>query len=192
MRTSFLSAAATAPAALLALTPLHAAEHEITTDEVEAYFEQVEQEATELVRADQLERMVEWIDENFADGAVLQANMNIIHGEVQKGFLAMKLEKDDLLRVGGMFAGPFGQMEFEDFSLEVEVSDVIPHGSGAASVTTRWTERFTLALPGVNEATEAAGEPVTVEEVVDCNQIVQRNDERLQMGLMTCIGEIRF
>jgi hypothetical protein len=182
----------TAAAALLAISPLQAGEHEITSQEVEAYFQEVQEEATEIVSADELHRIVEWIDEHFADGAVLQANMNIVHGEDRKGFLSMTLDKDDLTAVGGAFAGPFGQMDFEDFSLEVEVFEVIPHGPGAATVTTRWTERFTLALPPMGEGAEPEAGSATIEEVVDCTQVVQRNGERLQMGLMTCTGDMRF
>jgi hypothetical protein len=193
MKSLSLFGVTTATAALLAISPLQAGQHEITAQEVEAYFQQVQEEASELVRGDELHRIVEWIDEHFADGAVLQANMNIVHGEDRKGFLSMTLDKDDLTTVGGAFAGPFGQMGFEDFSLEVEVFNVIPHGPDAATVTTRWTERVTLALPpaGAGDAEPEAGS-ATIEEVVDCTQIVQRNGERLQMGLMTCTGELRF
>lgn len=191
MRTLSLGTAAGA-AALFALSPSMAGEHEITAKEVEAYFQQVQEEASELVRADELHRIVAWIDEHFADGAVLQANMNIVHGEDRKGFLSMTLDKDDLVAVGGAFAGPFGQMGFEDFSLDVEVFNVIPHGPDAATVTTRWTERFTLARPPMGEGAESEAGSATIEEVVDCTQIVQRNGEGLQMGLMTCTGEMRF
>jgi hypothetical protein len=183
MRSLFLMGVTTATAAALAISPLQAGEHEITSQEVEAYFQQIQDEATEIVRAGELHRIVEWIDEHFADDAVVQANMNIVAGEERKGFLSMTLDKDDLTVVGGAFAGPFGQMEFEDFSLEVEVFDVVSHGPGAATVTARWTERFELAMPAGSAA---------IEEVVDCTQIVQRNGERLQLGLMTCTGEMRF
>jgi hypothetical protein len=193
MKSLSLFAVTTATAALLATGPLQAGQHEITAQEVEAYFQEVQEEASELVRAAELHRIVEWIDEHFADGAVLQANMNIVHGEERKSFLSMTLDKDDLTAVGGAFAGPFGQMGFVDFSLEVEVFNVIPHGPDAATVTTRWTERVTLALPPAGEGdVEPEAGSATIEEVVDCTQIVQRNGERLQMGLMTCTGELRF
>ena len=86
----------------------------------------------------------------------------------------------------------FGQMGLEDFSLEVKVFEVIPHGPDAATVTTRWTERFTLALPPAGEGDAPEAGSATIEEVVDCTQVVQRNAERLQMGLMTCTGDMRF
>jgi hypothetical protein len=192
MRSMFLIGVTTATAATLAINPLQAGEHVITSQEVEAYFQEVQDEATEIVRAGELHRIVEWIDQHFADGAVLQANMNIVHGEDRKGFISMTLDKDDLTAVGGAFAGPFGQMDFEDFSLEVEVFDVVSHGPGAATVTTRWTERFALAMPPAGEGGETGAGTVAIEEVVDCTQIVQRNGERLQLGLMTCTGEMRF
>lgn len=191
MQSFFLIGVTTATAAALAISPLQAGEHEITSQEVEAYFQQVQDEATEIVRAGELHRIVAWIDEHFADDAVVQANMNIVAGEERKGFLSMTLDKDDLTIVGGTFAGPFGQMEFEDFSLEVEVFDVVSHGPGAATVTTRWTERFELAMPAGEGGGTGAGS-AAIEEVVDCTQIVQRNGERLQLGLMLCTGEMRF
>jgi hypothetical protein len=80
----------------------------------------------------------------------------------------------------------------EDFSLEVEVVDVASHGPGAATVPTRWEESFTLALPPLGEGAEPDADSVTIVEVADCTQVVQRNGERLQMGLMTCTGEVRF
>jgi hypothetical protein len=191
MQSFFLIGVTTATAAALAISPLQASEHEITSQEVEGYFQQVQDEATEIVRAGELHRIVEWINEHFADDAVIQANMNIVAGDARKGFLSMTLDKDDLIVVAGAFAGPFGQMEFEDFSLEVEVFDVVSHGPGAATVTTRWTERFELAMPAGEGGGTGAGS-AAIEEVVDCTQIVQRNGERLQLGLMACTGEMRF
>ena len=48
----------------------------------------------------------------------------------------------------------------------VAIFDVILHGPGAATVTTRWTERFMLALPPMGEG--AAPGSAMIEEVVDC------------------------
>lgn len=180
-----------AMAALVALaSPVQAGEHDITGEEVEAYFGEVQEEAAEIMRAGELHRMIAWIEDNFADGAVLQASMNVIRGDEHKAFIAMTLDKDDLLRMGGMFAGAFQQMDIEDFALEVEVIDVIPHGPGAASVTSQWRESFTVAMPATDG--EPAAGPLMVEEVADCTQVVQRSGERLMMGLMTCTGEVRF
>jgi hypothetical protein len=183
--------AAMAMAALIALaTPALAGEHEITAQEVESYLQEVQREATEIMRAKELGRMVELLDRHFADGAVLQASMNIMHGDERKGFLAITLDKQDLLRVGGMLVGAFRQMEVEEFSLNVEVLNVAPHGPGAATVTTRWTERFAVALPTKPDTPKP--EQLAFEEVFDCTQILHRNGKRMQMGLMTCIGEMRL
>jgi hypothetical protein len=192
MRVFFLKATATVTGALLVSSALQAAENDITAEEVEGYFAEITQEASELVRAGELERIVEWVDHNFADGANFQANMNVLHGEQHKGFLALTLDKDDMLAMGGMFAAPLGQAGFEDYSLEVEVLDVTSHGPGAATATIRWTERATLAPPRGDMPADVEVSSVAVAEEVECTQIVQRNGERLQMGLMTCVGEIRF
>lgn len=191
MRMVLLSSTITAVAALLALAPVQAEEHEITTSEVEEFFNEVSQDATDLVRAGELERMAEWVDANFADGAVLQASMTVLHGQDRKGLLALTLDKDDVLVMGGMFAVPLGQMGVESFELHVEVLNVAPQGPGASTATTHWTERVILAAS--DDAPAAAdAEPVTIEQELECNQLIQRDDERLRMGLMTCIGEVRF
>jgi hypothetical protein len=193
MNSLFKLSATSAIAGLLVVAgSAQAGEHDITAQEVEAYFKEVAQEATEFMRAEELHRMIEWIDEHFADGAVLQASMNVVHGEERKGFLSFTLDKDDLTRWSGLMVGSLQHMEIEDFSVEVEVLDVVSHGPGAATATTRWTETLAIVPPQAGEGAEPAGEALTMEEVVDCTQIVQRNGERLQMGLMTCTGEIRF
>jgi hypothetical protein len=193
MSSLFKLSATSAMAGLLALVgSVQAGEHEITSEEVEAYFQQVAQEATEIMRTEELHRMIDWVDENFADGAVLQASMNVIHGEEPKGFLSISLDKDDLTRWSGLLVGSLQDMEIQDFSVDVEVLDVVSHGPGAATATTRWTETFTVVPPQMGEGAEPADEALTLEEVANCTQIVQRNGERLQMGLMTCTGEIRF
>jgi hypothetical protein len=181
-----------ATAGLVALaSPVQADQHDVTAEEVEAYYEQVAQEATEMVRADELARMIEWIDDNIADGAVLQASLSVLHGDQRKGFAAMTLEKEDMRAMGGVFAGAFQQQEIEDFSLEIEVTEVISHGPGAATVRAVWPARISVAVPA-GEGAEPGGDALSVEQVADCTQVLQRDGERLQMGLTTCTGEVRL
>lgn len=112
-----------------------------------------------------------------------------MHGDQPKGFAALTLDRDDMLRVGGVFAGAFQQQGIDDYSLEVELDEVISHGPGAATAHVRWTE--TLALAGGQDSD--AGQ-VTIEQVAECSHVIERTggDDQLRIGLSTCIGEMRF
>ena len=166
-----------------------AEERAITQQDVEGYLEAIQQEAVEIVRDQDGRRMVEWIERNIAEGAVFQVSFNVVHGDQPKGFASLTLDRDDMLRVGGVFAGAFQQQGIEDYSLQMELGQVIAHGSSAATVQVRWTE--TLALASGKEP--GAGQ-VTIEQVADCSHIIERTgeDDRLRIGLSTCTGEMRF
>lgn len=184
---------ATPMAALLALAvPAQAEQHGLTEQEVRAYFDQIEQEATEMVRSDEIERMVEWIEQNIAEGAEFQVSMNILLGEERKGFASLTLDKDDMRQMGGLMAGAFRQLPIEDYELDIEVAEVTPVGQDAATVRATWTESFAISVPQGEGAEAANGQRLSAEAVVDCVQIVQRDGDRLMMGLMTCIGETRM
>ena len=180
-------------AALLAVAaPAQAEQHQLGEEEVRAYFEQVEREATEMVGADEIERMIEWIDTNIAEGAEFQVSMNILLGEERKGFASLTLNREDMLRMGGMMAGAFREMPIEDYELDIEVAEVTPLGAEAATVRATWTESFAVAVPEGEGAEAAESQRLTAEAVADCVQIVQRDGDRLVMGLMTCTAEMRL
>lgn len=179
-----------AVAAVLVLSnPAQAEQHAITQQDVEGYLEAIQQEAIDMVRDGEVHRMVEWIERNIAEGAVFQVSINVVHGDQPKGFAALTLDRDDMLRVGGVFAGAFQQQGIDDYSLELELDEVISHGSGAATAQVTWTE--TLALAGGQDS--GAGQ-VTIEQVAECSHLIERTDEddRLRIGLSTCTGEMRF
>lgn len=178
--------------ALLAVGGAQAQEEALTRQEVEAYFDQVRQEATEMARAGELDRMVEWIDRNVADGAEFQVSMAIVRGGERKGFAALTLDKQDMRQMGGLMAGIFGQQQIEDYSLEIEVGEVTAHGPDAATVRTSWTESFTVRVPQGEGAERPDGESLSAEGVADCVQVIERDGDGLAMGLMTCTGEMRL
>lgn len=185
-----------ASVALLALAaPAQADQHEITAEAATAYFEQVRQEAIEIMQAQDFDRLLEWTERNIADGAVFQASVSIFHGEEQKGIAALTVDKDDMLRLSGMFVGAFRQQEIEDYSLEVDVGDVTAHGPGAATVRVMWRESATFdpAADGGGASGDAAAEgKLTVEQVADCRHLLQRQGDRLTIGLSTCTAEMRL
>lgn len=190
--------ARTSAAAAMLVLPVtaHAEQHEVTSEAVTAYFEQIREEATELVRAQELGRMVEWIERHIADGAVLQATINVVHGEESKGFATLTLDRNDMLRVSRVFAGMFQQQPIKDYSLAVEIIDVVSHGPGAVTARVRWRESMAFDPGAAGEKAADGGAEagqLTIEEVVDCSHVVQRaDDDRLTIGLSTCTGELRL
>lgn len=174
---------------------LHAQQQGITATDAETYFQQVQREATEIMRAKELGRLTEWIDNNIADGTVFQASLNIFHNGNRKGFMDLSLQKEDFRLVGSAFAGSFRPDDIGDYSLEVRVFDVVPHGSGAATAKVSWTERFTARQPDTRSTSEQPSEreSLTIESRADCNHLLQRVEgDRIAIGLSTCAGEVRF
>ena len=195
MRNSFHSRpAAFIAALLLSSSQPHAQQQEITASEAEAYFQQVQRETMEIMRQKELGRIAGWIGQNIADGAVFQASMNIFHNGNRKGFMDLSLLKEDLQRVGGVFAGSFRPQDVEDYSLDVVVSEVAPLGPGAAIAKVSWKERFTAKQPGSGSTQQPAQqESFTIESRADCSHLLQRVEGgRMAMGLSTCSGEVRF
>lgn len=181
--------AASLAAALLVPAPAYA-QSQLTQQEAQAYFERFQRQATEIVRSGDFSRLTEWIERNFADDAQFQLSMNLIHDEERKGQVALTVDKDDMLRMGGLLAGVFQQQRMEDYSLEIELREVVPHGPDAATARTSWTESFTVRAPQGEGAAEA--EPLGVEGMAECVQLLQRDGDHLIMGLMTCTGEVHI
>ena len=193
MRHSFHSRFAAFIAALFLFSSQPHAQ-EITASEARAYFQQVQREIMDMMRQKELGRIAGWIDDNIADGAVFQASIDIFHDGNRKGFMDLSLLKKDLQRVGGAFAGSFRQQDVGDYSLEVVVSEVMPHGPGAATAKVSWTERFTAEQPASGASPQASErESLTIESRADCSHLLQRVEGgRIAMGLSTCTGEVRF
>jgi hypothetical protein len=166
-------------------------QNEITTQEAEAYFRQLQQEATEIVGQQDFDRLDEWIEENVADGAVWQASLTIITDGKRKGFAEMTFDKSDLSRLSPFFASAF-QQRISDYSLEVTVNDVVPHGSDTATATVEWTERFSIDVAGDDSETEQDERQFTFEAVATCTHLLQRTEDSFALGLSTCTGEVRL
>ena len=164
-------------------------QNEVTAQEADAYFRQLQQEATEIVGQKDFGRLDEWIERNVADGAVWQASITIVTDGSRKGFAEMTLGKSDLRRLSPFFASAFQQQQgISDYSLEVAVNDVVPHGPGAATATVEWTERFSIDLAGE----DSEEQQFTFEAVATCTHLLQRTEDSFALGLSTCTGEVRL
>lgn len=169
---------------------------DVAAEEIEAFFQQIRQEATEIIRSGEFERINEWTARNIADGAVLQASVAMLQDGERKGSADVSLDKEDILRFGGMFAGAMQQHAIKDYSLQVEVSEVVPHGPGAATARVRWTESFTVDATAAGPGGAAAGRPegatLAIEAEAVCSHLVQREGEQWALGLSTCTAELHL
>lgn len=220
MRYPFLTSVATAAAVLAggaAMGQSAAAPAAMTADEVEAYFEKATADAVDIVKSGDPQRLTQWAQEHVADESVFQVTVAFREDDLPKGLTVFTMDKDDMLRMGSMFAGPFMQrLDPEGYRLEVDIIGVVPHGPDAATVHARWDEQIAMMLPadtpgdaqngklgassaGARNAAPAAGseaggdaaEPkqVTMEAKADCHHLIVRDQNQLRMGLSTCTGE---
>ena len=142
LRSSKLAGAAAA--LLLTFVPAQGQEQEITAQEADAYFRQIQKEAVEIMRSRDSGRLRQWVEANIGNGAVMQASVTLHHHGVRKGFIELTLTKDDMLNMSSLVAGALGQGVFDDYALEVTVTEVLPLGPDAATASVRWTERISI------------------------------------------------
>ncbi len=90
-----------------------------------------------------------------------------------------------------MVAGPDG-VAVDDYELEIEVAEVVPHGTGAATVRSRWTDSGTIGHPGQGQAA-AANPGISFERELRCTHILHRDDgQQFMFGLTACDGQVRL
>lgn len=189
----------------------------MTTDEVEAYFDNATADAVEIVKSGDPQRLTQWAQKHVADESIFQVTAAFREDDLPKGLMAFTMDKDDILRMGSMFAGPFmQQLDPERYQVRADVVNVVPHGPDAATVHVRWDEQVAMTLPASasaqtqNGKTEASGaadqgaaptaeggadaagaEPtsVSMSAKADCHHLVVREQGQLRMGLSTCTAE---
>jgi hypothetical protein len=190
---------AASAAALLAATGLaggdqvQAQENQVNEEEVRSFLGEVRDELTELVRAGELERLREKVQARVADEAQFAMGVQMMKDDEHKTFNAATLEKDDILAVMQVITAPDG-IAIDDYELEVEVevAEVVPHGTGAATVRSRWTDSGTIAHAEQGQA--AAGNPeISFERELRCTHILHRDDgQQFMFGLTACDGQVRL
>src|SRR5690606_20140968 len=114
---------------------------------------------------------------------------------IRKGFADLMLTKDDLRRMTALYGAVMAQRAIGDYSLEVTVTDVVPHGPGAATATAQWTERISINAGQAEAGESQPGQPpqtVTIEAVAECTHLLRRSEGALAFGLMTCNGDVRL
>ena len=147
MKTMSTLTMSSAMAALLVFAaPAHAQQQDITEEEVRSYLEQLQQEATEIVRGKEFQRIDEVTDRHIAEGAVFAVTGEMMKNDRRKTFMAATLEREDVMALKHKAVGMMQSIDIEDYTLDVEVSEVRAHGPGAATVKATWTDSGAVSV----------------------------------------------
>lgn len=205
MATRILSAIALAAATgMLVSGPALAQQQErrnLTEQEVKRFFDTTEKDMTEAVRGGQSKRLLEWTRKHVADEATFMISTEVYAGDQRKSFSVSTLDKQDMLRLGGLISGAANGMEshrIQDYDLEMDVTRVDLIGPDAAVVTGHVKESGKLAMgsrasaagDGSDKAGEQKGQSrsVTFEATGECRYLVHRGKEagQLMIGMTNC------
>lgn len=192
---------------IVAATPLYAQDSDaLTQDTVTAYFEEMAQDITEMVEADDIEGLVEWMQDAIAEEAHFFVSMDSYVGDERRSFTILSLSSQEATELGRMALGALSQTQgeqqiIEDFTLDFQIEQVTPAGPDAATVVARITETVTLAMlegtAGAAEAeaqeTESQADRLELETISDCHMLIRRDDagDGLLIGLSACSTELR-
>lgn len=165
------------------------AAHGLSKEDVRRYLHRICEEAKDLMEAYDPQLVLDWTETNLADGAAFQADIRIQKEGIHTGSVAMTLEKEDILQLGGLFGTLASKSAIADYSLDVKIKDVISHGSDAATVKVTWHEHIVFQTPSGADQEETSR--VTVDMEADCCHLLLREDGRLSIGMTLCSGEAR-
>lgn len=193
-------------------------QQQITQQELRGFFQQAEQEVTQARRNGDLARLTQWVRQNVADGAMFTLSNELYAGDRRKAFGVLTIDKQDILRGQQIALGiqhDRNREAMQDHAFNIEVREVEQVAPGVAMVTSRITERVTIAPQQGRQAQgggqqaettgsvgqgqranqEAANAPrqVRIEGQTDCEHLVRRADgDRFQIGMTTCQGQTRI
>ena len=111
-------------ALLVFATPAHAQEQEITEEEVRSYLEQLQQEAMDIVRGKEFERIDEVTERHIAEGAVFAVTGEMMKEGRRKTFMAATLEREDAMAMKHRAIGAMQGIDIAGYTLDVGVGEV--------------------------------------------------------------------
>ena len=167
--------------------------HGLSTEDVRKYLQCICEEAEGLMRDYDPRMILEWTDTNLIDGACFQVDVRIQKDGAHAGSLAMTLTKEDIMQLGGLFAAAAQKAAIADYSLDMNLREVVTHGADAATAKVTWREHVVMQAPPTDsaESGETRGR-VTIEAEADCVHLVVRDDGRLALGMALCSGTARL
>lgn len=190
---------AAAAGLLLAAGHAHAQQdqQDLSAREVQSFFDGMEQEVVQAMRAGEYARLLDWTEDNLADGATFVLSQEIYVGDERKGFTVTSLDKQDMLQLSRVALGIMSEIQgqaVQDYALDIQVINVDPIGPNAATAATRITESGKLALPGEEDAQQRRSPPTEVKATADCHHLIQRDRDagQLVMGMTACEARTRL
>lgn len=188
----------------------------LTEEEVQHFFDQMEQDVTKAVQAGDFRRLIEWTQDTIAEEATFSISNEVYRGDERKSFTVALLDKEDITRLGRAAAGMLSAMQGQPvrgYSLEAQVTGFTLIAPDVANVTTEFAETGTLSMPGLRmtradpdveiletgtgrqqaetgsaPVQETDGRSMRIEATAECEHIVRREPAgyRLVIGLSTC------
>jgi hypothetical protein len=168
---------------------MNIATHGLSKEDIHKYLHRICEEAEDLMQSYDPQLVLDWTDSNLAEGAAFQADIRIQKDGAHTGSVAMTLEKDVIMQLGGLFGSLASKDSIADYSLDVKIKDAISHGADAATVKVTWHEHIVFQMP--SRADQDRKSRVTVDMEADCCHLLLREDGRLSIGLTLCSGEGR-
>lgn len=162
----------------------------LSTDDVRKYLQRICEEAEGLMRDYDPRMIIEWTDTNVADGSCFQVDVRVQKDGAHTGSIAMTLEKEDILQLGGLFGAAADKESVVDYSLDMNLRDVVTHGADAATVKVTWREH--IAVQALSRADRETRHRLTADIEADCVHLLIREDGRLSLGMTLCSGTARL
>lgn len=121
-------------------------QQELNFHEVRQYFQTIEQNISEWIQSGNLNRLRQWTMNNIADNAVLSGSRSIWGNDQHKIFMSATLTKQDLLALQrfALSSMPDLANRLDNYSLDIQVTNIRPVGDSAAVVSTQISESGTL------------------------------------------------
>lgn len=133
---------------------------QISQQDLRGFFQQIEQEITQARRSGDVARLAQWTRQNIADGAMFTLSNEVYEGDRRKAFGLLTVSKQDILRGQQIALGiqhDRNREALQDHSFNIELRNVEQVAPGVAMVSTRITERATIA-PQAGRQAQAGGQ----------------------------------
>lgn len=164
----------------------------LSTEDIRKYFQRICEEAEGLMRDYDPRLILEWTDTNLIEGACFQVDVRIQKDGAHTGSIAMTLAKEDIMQIGGLFGAVAGKGAIADYTLDMNLREVITHGTDAATVKVTWHEHLVVNAPGHPDASSEARGRLTADAEADCVHLVVREEGHLALGMALCSGTVRL
>ena len=164
----------------------------LSTEDIRKYFQRICEEAEGLMRDYDPRLILEWTDTNLIEGACFQVDIRIQKDGAHTGSIAMTLAKEDIMQIGGLFGTVAGKGVISDYSLQMNIREVVTHGADAATAKVTWHEHVVVQAPPNPETPSESRGRLTAEAEADCVHLVVREEGHLALGMALCSGTVRL